>query len=507
MKFLTLLWVVFLPSVLFIILDNFYANRSIDLTKNWLKLDTEYTDMSHMASSLARYQRLILSSDFIKGVRIHDSSLKIVSHFGDVNDNFSPAFPANNGVKFTRAGFFNYRTTFIVSTFDQKYLVTFFFDSKVGKISFVVLALGLLILSLCFMGLSTRRSKKENDQRIATVVRAIESYAHDIGNTLNWTKKLVEAIQEQDIERFENLSKYVDRTLRFANGLRLEMLSLSNPVLTDVKTLDIRNIYLQCRDILVSDISKVNISESFKHTLLVQADEIKISRIVINLLQNSYRHARTFISISTRNHEKGIYFEITNDGECVPKSILKDVFKPFVSTKGSGLGLYICKIFVELHGGSIEISSQHEITKVKIWLPGVQVKECKSKVQRAKNSSLTVALIDDESYHLEEVSKKFQDSTIQLVAFTNIDDFYLSLIENNYYDIVVVDRFGPGFDSVEDKFPKIVRDEFGFNGKLVLYSNSVVEAQSSFGFDFALSKEHVLNPDMIKEIASSTSIA
>ncbi len=494
------LWIIFLPTVLYILLDSFYSHQSIDLTRNWLKLDSESNEMSHMASSLARYQRLIISSDFIQGVRIHDSSLRLVSYFGEIEREFTPSFPENNEIDSARMGFFSYRTVFVITTFDQKYLITFFFVSKVGRVTFLVVALSLIFLSLCFIFLNIRRSRREINKRIASVVRAIESYAHDIGNTLNWTKRLITTIEDGNTEKVQELSRYVEKTLRFSNGLRLEMLSLSKPKLNDVKAIDIKSLYFQCRDILVSDMSKIGILENFKHSILVNTDEIKISRVIINLLQNSYRHARSFISITTRDHKDGLILEITNDGDSVPKSIIKDAFKPFVSTSGSGLGLFICKTFVELHGGNIEMSSYDDVTKIRLWLPGCSRKVV-SPQRRECESKFVIAIIDDELNHISEVTERFKDShKFKLVVFTNVDDFFASLLDNVYFDMVVVDRFGPGFDSVEDGFPKIARNDFGFQGKIVLYSNSVMENEEVPDFDFCLSKEYTLDPEALGRV-------
>jgi two-component system sensor histidine kinase PilS (NtrC family) len=47
---------------------------------------------------------------------------------------------------------------------------------------------------------------------------------------------------------------------------------------------------------------------------------------------------------------------VASDGEVVPPEVERHLFEPFYSTRsrGSGLGLYICRELCERHGASIE---------------------------------------------------------------------------------------------------------------------------------------------------------
>ena len=67
--------------------------------------------------------------------------------------------------------------------------------------------------------------------------------------------------------------------------------------------------------------------------------------------------------ISTRFDEQScqIVFECSDTGPGIPKSIRRDIFKPFFTTKevgkGTGLGLYICHEIVTKHGGTLKLKS------------------------------------------------------------------------------------------------------------------------------------------------------
>jgi len=60
-----------------------------------------------------------------------------------------------------------------------------------------------------------------------------------------------------------------------------------------------------------------------------------------------------------------VYVEIKDNGPGIPADELPNIFEKFYrikndanhSIKGTGLGLYLVKYFVELHGGSISVES------------------------------------------------------------------------------------------------------------------------------------------------------
>ncbi len=69
---------------------------------------------------------------------------------------------------------------------------------------------------------------------------------------------------------------------------------------------------------------------------------------------------------------EGVAIDLADTGKGIPKSKMKDVFKPGYTTKkrGWGLGLTLVKGFAEAHGGSVKVEStpQHGTTFV-VYLP------------------------------------------------------------------------------------------------------------------------------------------
>jgi hypothetical protein len=93
-----------------------------------------------------------------------------------------------------------------------------------------------------------------------------------------------------------------------------------------------------------------------------------INRVISNLVENAIKYSGEGKSVSVRtwDDEKWVYVEIKDDGIGIPEKDLEHIFDKFYrvkndsvhSIKGSGLGLYLVKYFIELHGGTIKATSK-----------------------------------------------------------------------------------------------------------------------------------------------------
>ncbi|MEP7282950.1 MAG: ATP-binding protein, partial [Rubrivivax sp.] len=92
----------------------------------------------------------------------------------------------------------------------------------------------------------------------------------------------------------------------------------------------------------------------------VRFDAEHLRRILVNLLDNALRHASDAPgSIELRMAEAGpdrVALQVLSDGEPISPDVERHLFEPFFSTRsrGSGLGLYICRELCERYGASID---------------------------------------------------------------------------------------------------------------------------------------------------------
>jgi two-component system sensor histidine kinase KdpD len=112
---------------------------------------------------------------------------------------------------------------------------------------------------------------------------------------------------------------------------------------------------------------KVNIPEDI---LLVETDGRLMVQVLVNLLDNAYKHSgnESVIILRVFRRDQRVIFEVEDNGPGVDETIKNTLFEGFVtmprnisdSSRGVGLGLAICKAIVEAHGGNISAHNKPE---------------------------------------------------------------------------------------------------------------------------------------------------
>ncbi len=114
--------------------------------------------------------------------------------------------------------------------------------------------------------------------------------------------------------------------------------------------------------------------------VMVWADSQRIYRVMENLYINIYKYAlsRTRIYLEVRQEEQQAVIILRNISEQRVEINPEELTERFVrgeesrSSDGSGLGLSIAKSLLELHGGSIIISTEADLFRVTVTLPLAQ---------------------------------------------------------------------------------------------------------------------------------------
>ena len=105
-----------------------------------------------------------------------------------------------------------------------------------------------------------------------------------------------------------------------------------------------------------------------EHSLPTQGDRIRLSQVVMNLLNNSIKFTpeRGKITLKVKDEGNMIKTQVTDTGIGIQKEDLERVFKLFATIKkptyfkGTGIGLSVSKDLVEAHGGKIWAESEGE---------------------------------------------------------------------------------------------------------------------------------------------------
>ncbi|MCC5923428.1 MAG: HAMP domain-containing histidine kinase [Crocinitomicaceae bacterium] len=247
----------------------------------------------------------------------------------------------------------------------------------------VVLILGFFVFSLSVIIRQKRLAEVRND--------FINNMTHELKTPISTIGLSSETILREDFSHNpEKLKKYA--SIIYKENKRLE--NQVEKVLNIAKLRE-NEITLNKSKIAIHEILE-EAAESFRFNQLengglietvynatddiINADEVHITNVVFNIIDNAVKYAREtiVIRIQTKNERGGISILFEDNGIGIKKDDLKQIFEKFYrvptgnlhDVKGFGLGLYYVKLIVEAHRGTIHVKSKvDEGTSFLIWLP------------------------------------------------------------------------------------------------------------------------------------------
>ena len=115
-------------------------------------------------------------------------------------------------------------------------------------------------------------------------------------------------------------------------------------------------------------------------SIKVDGDPDMIHQVVYNLIENAVKFTNEggYIEVRTEDLKDRVVVHIKNSGEGIAPDEITRIFQRFYKTDksrskdktGMGLGLYIVRTIIKLHGGEITVSSiQGEFSEFSFWLP------------------------------------------------------------------------------------------------------------------------------------------
>jgi signal transduction histidine kinase len=173
------------------------------------------------------------------------------------------------------------------------------------------------------------------------------------------TKKLIEDMSSLSMTTYNLLENLLDWSTSQMGELRF------NPSIVDLKSLITQNIELVKRKI---ESKNINLVFQVSDDIEVLADENMLQTVVRNLISNAVKF--TFdngtIEISANVVDDICFLSVKDTGIGISKENIKNLFRidKDVRTygthneKGAGLGLILCKEFIELNGGKISVTSE-----------------------------------------------------------------------------------------------------------------------------------------------------
>lgn len=222
--------------------------------------------------------------------------------------------------------------------------------------------------------------------KVAIMSETIQMLAHQWRQPLNLisinSQSLELSMDNNDLDKvyltkgLNNITKEVSSLSKIIENFQ-QMIAVSNKVSSDAKDIisEAINIFKNSKDAQNIDFLSETMStpkfETFKNEL---------TTILINILTNAKeaiikrKVKNGVIKLKEYYIDDTLYFEISDNAGGIEKEILDKIFEPYFSTKdnkhGVGLGLYMCKILIEMHFmGKIQIQNHGLGARFIISLP------------------------------------------------------------------------------------------------------------------------------------------
>jgi signal transduction histidine kinase len=270
--------------------------------------------------------------------------------------------------------------------------------------------------------------------------------AHDFSNILAGIYSLSETYQssmEPSGEIHEGFG-LIKRNALQATQLVQRMLSLHQGKVGQRNYYNASELVADTLEVVRKSVRRVTLHTQFAtEQLPLYVDPIEFRQVLVNLTLNAadampeggdlfFSTASASESPSTEQlHFQGsfprlpaICIEIRDTGSGIASEHLSQIFDPFFTTKplnkGSGLGLYNAKLFIEKHGGAISVESQEEQgTTFKLWLPKASFTESERFQAELILGRKTLLLVETSGRSLDETAQCLRENGFYVATAPN----------------------------------------------------------------------------------------
>ncbi len=222
---------------------------------------------------------------------------------------------------------------------------------------------------VALLDVSDREQIEQLRQEFVSIV------SHDICSPLSSISTCLTLFAE---DAYGTVSDRGKRRLEVAEKECARLMRLTRDLL-DMARIESGNVQLdktECsvRELIESSIDAVQLNASNKGIaiigeptdLYVDADADRVIQIIVNFLSNAIKYTPDGMTITVRAEEEedAICISVIDEGPGIPEDFQKQIFERFRQVKsedskrGTGLGLAVCKMLAEAHGGAVGVTSE-----------------------------------------------------------------------------------------------------------------------------------------------------
>ncbi len=227
-------------------------------------------------------------------------------------------------------------------------------------------------------GLKIQQQNFELTKLNADKDRFISILGHDLKNPFNnilgFSEILTEDIRNLNLDEIEDIARNINKSARITNKLLEDILlwarTQQGKIAFEPQNLNFKVVCLETLGILYKAAGAKNISVKCiaADQLIVFADINMLKTVLRNLVSNAIKFTNHggVINIKSVQNSENVTISVSDNGVGIPPENLAklfDISQVLTTTgtaeeTGTGLGLLLCKEFVEKHGGKIWVESE-----------------------------------------------------------------------------------------------------------------------------------------------------
>ena len=257
-----------------------------------------------------------------------------------------------------------------------------------------IMTVGLLVRAQAGLIVALRRSELEARQASEAKSAFLANMSHELRTPLNAIIGFSDLLSTNSVRIAENKrTEYVHDIHTSANHL----LSLINDILDLARIgagrFELHEEIFSADELVVEALRMTSIAAKQKQLIVdaniaphlphLRADRRLVKQVLINLLANAVKFTnRGGIAIEVGLSDAGLRFAVSDTGIGIPAAAIADIGRPFAraanaathAVSGTGLGLALCREYMEMHGGTLKIRSvEGKGTTVEIAFPNICV--------------------------------------------------------------------------------------------------------------------------------------
>lgn len=200
------------------------------------------------------------------------------------------------------------------------------------------------------------------------------AFAHDLRTPLTVLKGYNEMLQTSECKQTREIAatmeKHLSRMEAYVSSMStLRRLEDTQPEYETISLQPFLSSLRESAQIVCTQNKKTLYLQNETIACEICVDRSFITQVCNNLLSNAVRYALTSITLCFSLQDDGLWLCISDDGKGFDKNTVCQVTNPYFTEEADraehfGLGLYICKLLCEHHGGCLKIENISSGAKV-----------------------------------------------------------------------------------------------------------------------------------------------